>query len=92
MLDDKCIRAPPGAPVLLVLALDSVTASKQAPPVPEDGGFAFFDAQARPLLAEGFYRCHSAEAKKVKVRLYRVKCRDCRLTDVEGQLAKAVVA
>jgi hypothetical protein len=92
MPGDNCIRAPLGAPVLLVLAQDFLTASKQKPPVPEVGAIAIFEAQARPLPVEVFYRCHSAEAKKVKARLFRVKCRDCRLTDVERQLAKAVVA
>jgi hypothetical protein len=92
MPGDYCIRAPLGAPVLLVRALDCVTAAEQAPPAPVADGLAFSGAQARPLLVEKFYRCHAAEAWKVKVRLYRVKCRDYRLTDGEGQAAKAAVA
>jgi cytochrome c553 len=70
------------APLLVLLALvplamvqpalDGAAASEPAAtPMPADAdGVAFFEAKVRPILVDKCYRCHSAEAKKLKGGLY----------------------
>ncbi len=49
--------------VLLILCRPLQAA---APPAPDAAGLDFFERKIRPVLVENCYKCHSAEAEKIK--------------------------